>query len=166
MRMLRTVGLALALVLSAGVAGADDWYLLLDGQSGPISAHSGTVVSGLTDQTEILSYGQNFFLPLDSMGTPGPLQFRPLRVVKAVDGSSPRIAEALANGETITCVLTLYQLNPTTPVYEYQLITPRIIGVSGGGATPSADPGAETVSILFQSIKITDLVGGQTTTIP
>ena len=167
-RTLPIAGMAGILVLAAGVARADGWYLDLVGQAGPISAHSGTVVVGLEATTEILSYGQNFFLPLDSMGTPGALEFRPLRVLKAVDGASPRIAQALANGETITnCVLTLYQVGGSlTPLYEIQLITPAVIGVSGGGDSGTSNPGLETVSILFQSLKLTDIVSGQSTTIP
>ena len=164
---------AVLLLASAAEAQTRDWYLLLVGQAGPISANSGTIVTGVTDQTIVLSYGQNFFLPLDSMGTPGPLEFRPLRVLKEVDGSSPRIAQALANGEQITsCVLTLYEWpgggGSPSPVYEILLGTPKIIGVSGGGdsMTTPGGTGSEVVSILFQSLKLTDAASGQTTTIP
>ena len=166
------LGGALLLTASAAHAQSQDWFLLLVGNAGAISENSGTTTTGLTDTTEILSYGQNFFLPLDAQGTPGPLEFRPLRVLKAVDGSSPRIAEALATGEGITtCNLTLYEygIGAPTPLYEIQLIGARIIGVSGGGDAAlamSGSPGNEAVSIVFQSLKLTDVGSGQTTTIP
>lgn len=167
----RILVLTLGVVLLASTAQAQsrDWYLLLVGQAGPISANSGTVVTGVTDQTKILSYGQNFFRPLGSTGIPGALEFRPLRMLKEVDGSSPRIAQALANGEAITsCVLTLYEFPGPTPIYEILLGTPQIIGVSGGGDAMSAatSKGTEIVSILFQTLKLTDVTSGQTTTIP
>jgi type VI secretion system Hcp family effector len=172
-RSLRILVCLAAVTLAASAAEAQNrrWFLLLEGSGGPISAHSGVVTPGLTDTTEIHSYGQNFFIPIDSMGNPGQLSFRPVRVVKDVDGSSPRIAEALANGETLTtCTLTLYELaggGGPTPLYEIILTGGRLIGVSGGGESVTANgPGTEIVSILFQSMKITDLASGQSTTIP
>ena len=166
-----------ALVLCAGLFGSSTllaasaqaqtgWYLLLEGQGGPISMHSGVLTSGLTDTTEVLGYGQNFFLPLDPQGVPGQLSFRPLRILKLVDGSSPRLAEALATSETITtCKLTHYQLGGTpTALYEITLATPQIIGVAGGSDATSV--GTETVSIAFARVTLKDVASGQTTTIP
>ncbi len=54
--LVAAMGMASSVVHAQGVAG---WFLQLDGQSGPISAHSGTVVQGLATTTEILSFGQN-----------------------------------------------------------------------------------------------------------
>lgn len=164
--LLAALILFVAMTASSSAQAQSRWMLLLEGQAGPISAHSGTVLSGLTTQTEIFSYGQNFFRPLDPQGVPGQLSFRPLRMLKDVDGSSPRLAEALANDEEITtCILTHYQLGGTpTALYTITLTAPKIVGVAGGGDAMSV--GTETVSITFTSVKLTDEVSGQTTTIP
>jgi type VI secretion system Hcp family effector len=173
-RASRTLTLVAALLVSASAAQAQnrDWYLYLEGSGGAISPLSGTVITGLTNETKILSYGQNFYLPLDAQGVPGALQFRPLRLLKEVDGASPRLAQALANSETIlTCTLTLYDygMGPLAPLYEIQLIGAQLIGVSSGGDTNlamSGSAGTETVSIAFASVKQTDVASGQSTTIP
>jgi len=89
-----------------------------------------------------------------------------------VDGSSPRIAQALATSETISnCVITLYELpgGAPIPLYEIELIGAQLIGVTGGGdevGASSGSLGTETVSILFQSLKLTDFASGQSSTIP
>ena len=172
-RILQTLAVTAGWILVAGAAQAQstEWYLLLEGQTGSISSHSGTPQSGLTNQTKVLSYGQNLFRPLDGSGSPGALQFRPLRVLKLVDGSSPRIAEAIATSEAITnCVLTLYQLGAGAPtaLYEMVLTDAQVIGAAGGGMGSGSGGlgGTETVSILFQSATLTHLASGQTTTIP
>ena len=158
---------AIAIAADAAHAQSTTWYLQLVGNSGPISEHSGTVTQGVETQTKILSYGQNLFLPIDPQGVPGALEFRPLRLLKETDGSTPRIAQALALGEAITeCVLTLYQFPGTIQLYEIELGTPQIVGLSGGGDAQDGTAGAETVSILFQSLTLTDHGNGQTTTIP
>lgn len=174
LRIAKGLVLVVLILLGASAAQAQSkhWYLLLEGQTGPISAHSGVLVTGLTDTTEILAYGQNFYLPLDPSGVPGSLEFRPLRVLKYVDGSSPRIAQALATSETISnCVITLYELpgGAPIPLYEIELIGAQLIGVTGGGdevGASSGSLGTETVSILFQSLKLTDFASGQSSTIP
>ena len=159
-------------LLGAGASQAQ-WYLLLAGEGGGISSNSGTVTQGVTDRTRVWSYGQNLFLPLDAQGVPGALELRPLRVVKDVDGSSPRIAKALATGEEITaCSLGFYDNSggggALVLKYEIVLGNPTIIGAASGGTDGGGGGGfgTETVTILFESVTLTDINSGQTSEIP
>jgi type VI protein secretion system component Hcp len=154
------------MVVASSAQAEPRWFLLLEGAV-EISAASGTTAQGFENWTEILSYGQNFFLPLDAQGTPGSLEFRPLRVVKAVDGASPLIAQSLAAGEVLkTCTLTLNDSAPGPgEIYKIELDQAQLIGVSGGDDGSSGTAGTEVVSILFGRVTLS-YAGGPPITIP
>ncbi len=139
---------------AASPAGAQNAiFMELVGQTGPISALSGTLQAGYTNHTEILQLGGNLYL--DS-GVPPKLVQRPFRLQKAVDGASPRILEALTNGETITkCVIHYVALNGAATEYlRIDMHDPALVGLapsaSGGGAP---GPGTEVVSISYSAIQ-------------
>lgn len=170
---LRLAALALALGLfaaSAAQAIPTKYYLLLEGSGGPISALSGTLTAGLTNQTEVLSYGQNFVIPVDpGDGSLGAFSLRPFKIVKAVDGSSPRLAQAMAAQETMSsCTLTLYDLAGGTPTALYRLdfTDAQIVSITSGGAGSAAGGASETVGLVYKSVEITDIIAGTSATVP
>jgi type VI secretion system Hcp family effector len=155
------LALTMGIVLGPAWANAQDCYAFIVGNGGdPISALSGTTVSGHANDTKIIAFGFNAFRPVDGSLNPGALEAQPLRIAKFFDGSSPRLLDAFGGAEVLDSMVVSCEQGGGSPT-EFSRITltgATVVGISS--AADTGQPASEIVTFSYTQFDWLDPVGG------
>jgi len=128
--------------------------------------------TGREDSIEVIGFGHNVSAVFDaSSGLPsGKRQHRPVRIVKNIDLSSPKLFTALTTNENLTDV-TIRFWQPVSSgeeeqFYTVQLVNAKIVSIMPSHCSADADciptRPSEAVTFTYQTIVITWEEGGVT----
>ena len=164
--------LGLLLVLAVAVMPAVSWaalpaFMTLTGETQGVIQGSVTQ-AGREDSIEVIGFGHNVSQVLDAAsGLPsGKRQHRPIRIVKEIDKSSPKLLTALTNNENLTeCAIRFWRPTGTGQEEQYytvELVNAKIVSImpNHSSVLPDSldvdpDPMTETVTFVYQRIVVT-----------
>jgi type VI secretion system secreted protein Hcp len=149
---------------------AEPVYLKIKGQkqgdiqgSCTIKGREGTIV--------VYSFGHNIVVPTDPQtGLPaGWRQHNPLKILKEIDKSSPKLYQAMVTNENLTqFTMDFYRVDQTGREVKYftiELMNAKIVSIAPSFPTAllsqnNAYPHMETLAFTYQKIRWTWLDGG------
>jgi type VI secretion system secreted protein Hcp len=168
--IVRVLAVSAALSAPSVTQAALNAYMTIEGDiQGTIEGD--VTLTGRQNMIEVVSVGYNVSAPIDtSTGLPtGKRQHRPVRILKSVDKSSPKLFFALTSNENLNpVVIRFWRPNNSgqeVHFYTIELIDARVVSISpshssvGSGAI---EPVREAVSLVFGRIIITDEINGIT----
>lgn len=161
--------LALMLLPSVSSAAFNSYLELTCNGSAIDGKSSVSEIGGLnvSQMIEVYSFGMNLSVPVDiSTGqTRGGRSYKPVRLLKRIDKSTPLIAQALATNQNCEAVIRFFDNDPdqgqTRHFFTITLEQARIVAVmpvSPSTLDPASanSPFTESVSIAFGIIRFTD----------
>lgn len=175
--MFKLAGLLLIVAIAAMPAvswAALNAYMKLTGETQGVIQGSVTQ-AGREDSILVIGMGHTVSAPYDAAtGLPtGKRQHRPIRIVKEIDKSSPKLFTALTNNENLTDVAIRFWRpggsGQEVQYYTIELINAKIVSIMPNHSSvlsnsPDVDPDpmTETVTFVYQTIVVTWEDGGVT----
>lgn len=167
--LLRILALSVVFAAPSVSQAALNAYMFVEGDVQGVIEGDATQ-TGRENMIEVVSVGYNVSQTIDAAsGLPsGKRQHRPVRILKAVDKSSPKLFLALTNGENLKDVIIRFwrpdnQSGAEQHYYTIQLINASVISISPSHSSIGDSinaPMREAVSFSFQRIIITDEING------
>jgi len=121
---------------------------------------------GREGQIEVNGFGHSIIVPTDpatGMAT-GKISHRPVKIVKPIDKSTPKLSGAMATNENLTSVIIRFWKPGLTgsevQYYTVTLTNAHIVSVAPSTSDDSTMLDQEIVSFVYQSIKLTYTDGG------
>jgi type VI secretion system secreted protein Hcp len=162
------LGIALVFCSQDGWA-AIPVYMEIESDSGPIEGSC--TRQGREGNIVVYSFGHNVTVPIDPQSgiSSGTRRHNPLKILKEIDKSSPKLFQALCTGETLRSVtLKFYQINPSGQEEHYfTILLENAIITSITPSFPTAFLSEnqayrhmETVAFTYQKIRWTWLADG------
>ncbi|MEM9081482.1 MAG: type VI secretion system tube protein TssD [Verrucomicrobiota bacterium] len=164
-----------ALATTFTTSAAETVHLFLTANGNDIEGESTQVSLGRANSIEAFAFQSEFFSPTDAgSGRPtGRRTYKPITFTKRIDKSSPLLAKAFVNNETIAGEIRFYRTDSNSGMIEHyytiELQNARVARVRNW--TPStidpasvSSPDLEEVSLTFETITWTDEESGNSTT--
>jgi len=167
--------LLLAITLAAN-AQQQNIYVAISANGTVIQGeHPAITVGGIdvTDMLEVLSLDHTISRSINQgTGSLGPIQHGEIRLIKRVNKSSPLLAQAFAQGQTITATINFFRQSAQTGqpelFYTMQVSNGVITSIapwkttSTIGGTSSTGELYEAVTLAYQRLTVTDINSGAT----
>ena len=112
-------------------------------------------IPGRENSVDILGYSHSINNPFDlATGDTSTAQHSPLRIMKYIDKSSPKLMEKCVTGSIIpTVTLKIYFEPSDLNFYTIELTNAQVTSYQGFGTVFSGEIPRETVSFTYESIK-------------
>ena len=114
-----------------------------------------SIISGRENSITVLGYSHSINNPFDlTTGQTTVVQHSPLRIMKSIDKSSPKLMEKCVTKVIIPSVILRFYYEPVgSNFYTIELTNALVTSYQGFGTTISNEVPRETVSFTYASIK-------------
>ncbi len=114
-----------------------------------------SIIAGRENSITALGYSHSISNPYDLLtGELTTKQHSPLRVMKFIDKSTPKLFEKCTTGEVLPTITLKFYFEPDDlNFYSIELTNATVTSVQGYGTINVAEVPRETVSFTYQSIK-------------